>query len=91
MPTVSQQIEEVVKTITTRENRIEAIEKSIRLDDLNDDNRNSVEDERMKLMKEVRKLKKELQGLRLENMKTMFVSLVFLGAGYVVYYMFFHR
>lgn len=34
---------------------------------------------------------KELQGLRLENMKTMFVSLVFLGAGYVVYYMFFHR
>lgn len=91
MPTVSQQIEEVVKNITTREDRIEAIEKSLRLDDLDLNNRNNVEEERIKLMKEVRKLKKELQSLRLENMKTMFVSLVFLGAGYGVYYYFFHH
>ncbi|KAK2174895.1 hypothetical protein NP493_769g03039 [Ridgeia piscesae] len=84
------QIEEVVKNISTREDRIEAIEKSLRLDELNLDNRNDVEEERVKLLKEVRKLKKDLQSLRLENMKTMFVSLIFLSAGYVVYYYFYH-
>jgi len=35
-------------------------------------------------------LEKDLQSLRLENMKTMFVSLIFLSAGYVVYYYFYH-
>jgi len=36
------QIEEVVKNISTREDRIEAIEKSLRLDELNLDNRYNI-------------------------------------------------
>ncbi|XP_060062882.1 coiled-coil domain-containing protein 167-like [Ylistrum balloti] len=87
MATVATQIAAVEAEIQGCEERLDVIERSLRLrDDLNDSDRKELKEEAKRVNKTLTNHKSELKQLRKENWKNMLLSVLLMGLVYLTYH-----
>jgi len=86
---VVKQIESLEANILTCEQRLEQIDRSKRLGDVNESNRNELKSEKQKLKQNLIEYKNELRTLRKENFKNAILAAAILTVIAVVYMSFF--
>lgn len=75
---VATQIDEIEATIAAFESRLDEIERSLRLDDLDAASRKNLKSEVVGLKQQLNDHRSELSSLRTENRKSTLVSLIIL-------------
>lgn len=88
MPTIVSQIEDLENKIKASEDQIDKIDRSLRLRNLSDVERNELENEMKHLKEEIEQQEKDLGALRKENRKSMAVSVAIfalLSLGYLLF------
>lgn len=82
---IATQIDEIEATIAEFESRLDKIERSLRLDDLDATSRRSLKSEAVDLRQELDNQRSELSTLRKENLKSMLVSVIILVLAVAAY------
>ncbi|XP_067026294.1 coiled-coil domain-containing protein 167-like [Acropora muricata] len=88
MPTIVSQIEDLENKIKASEDQIDKIDRSLRLRNLSDVERNDLENEMKHLKEKIEQQEKDLGALRKENRKSMAVSVAIfalLSLGYLLF------
>lgn len=79
------QIETHEAKLREAEEILERVEKQLRLFDISDEERKSLEKEQAKVQKDIENHKSELKSLRFENFKTGIISFVVMFVIYAIY------
>lgn len=82
---IATQIDEIEATIAEFESRLDKIERSLRLDDLDATSRRSLKSEAVDLKHQLESQRSELSTLRKENLKSMLVSVIILVLAVAAY------
>lgn len=88
MPTIASQIESLENQIKQCEERLDSIDRSLRLEEITESKRQSLHEEDKRLKKQILSHEKELKELRKENWKSMLFSVLLMGLIYICYYQF---
>ncbi|XP_031557863.1 coiled-coil domain-containing protein 167-like [Actinia tenebrosa] len=79
------QIEDIEKQLASCEDRLDSIERSLRLRAMSSQEREDLQEEEKKLKDKVVEHQKQLKSLRSENRKSMLISVVVLFLVYLAY------
>ncbi|XP_005112630.1 uncharacterized protein LOC101849587 isoform X2 [Aplysia californica] len=85
MKTIVTEIEQLETEISKSESRLDDIERLGRLADMTDEEWSRLKVEKTQLEHQLVTNRKKLKKLRWENWKTMIVSVIILGAGYLTF------
>ncbi|XP_013406149.1 coiled-coil domain-containing protein 167-like [Lingula anatina] len=89
MPTIVQQLEQVQANVAECEHRLDKIERLLRLEELADNERNSLLAEEKVLKKTIAQYDKDMANLRKENRKTMLLSVILFTSVFIGYLYFY--
>ncbi|KXJ10221.1 coiled-coil domain-containing protein 167 [Exaiptasia diaphana] len=89
--TIVTQIEDIEKKIASYEDRLDSIDRSLRLREMPSQEREDLLEEEKQIKRDVQECQQQLKSLRSENRKTMLVSVVVLAVVYLVYSLFWSK
>ncbi|XP_032221669.1 uncharacterized protein LOC5520756 [Nematostella vectensis] len=84
-PTIVSQIEDIEQKIASYEDRLDSIDRSLRLRQISSLERDSLTEEEGSIKEQIKEHQNQLKQLRGENRKTMLISMIMLGVFYLVY------